>query len=66
MTYAIEKNIKEKLVKTFSYLGLVYAVTGWLNDVFLNWTDSVLLSHYSEFTESPLRRIRILKKELRY
>jgi polyferredoxin len=49
MIYGKTTNLKEKLVQILSYLGLIYAVTGWLNEVLLNWTDSVLLSHYSEY-----------------
>ena len=36
-------------IKVLSYLGLFYAVIGWLNEVFLHWTSSLLLSHYSEY-----------------
>lgn len=36
-------------IKILSYLGLVYAVIGWLNEVLFQWTSSVLLSHYSEY-----------------
>jgi polyferredoxin len=32
-----------------SYLGLTYAVVGWLNEVVFHWSNSVLLSHYSEY-----------------
>jgi ferredoxin len=49
MAHGITNNLKEKLVQILSYLGLVYAVSGWLNEILLNWTDSVLLSHYSEY-----------------
>jgi polyferredoxin len=38
-----------RTIRLLSYLGLVYAVVGWLNEVFLHWTDNVLLSHYSEY-----------------
>jgi glutamate synthase (NADPH/NADH) small chain len=38
-----------RTVRLLSYLGLVYAVVGWLNEVLLHWTDSVFLSHYSEY-----------------
>ena len=37
------------LVRLLSYLGLIYSVLGWLNEVFFRWTDSILLSHYSEY-----------------
>jgi polyferredoxin len=37
------------LLKVLSYLGLVYAVLGWLNEVWLHWTGSIFLSHYSEY-----------------
>jgi polyferredoxin len=40
---------KTKIVKTLSYLGLVYAIMGWLNEILLHWTNSVFLSHYSEY-----------------
>lgn len=43
------KEEKTKLVKTLSYIGLIYAVAGWLNEVFFDWTSSVLLSHYSQY-----------------
>ena len=43
-----DRKNKIKIVKTLSYMGLVYAVLGWLNEVWLHWTDSILLSHYSE------------------
>jgi polyferredoxin len=36
-------------IKVLSYLGLVYAVIGWLNEVLFQWTSSPLLSHYSEY-----------------
>ncbi|NOX34912.1 MAG: 4Fe-4S binding protein [Deltaproteobacteria bacterium] len=45
------QKIKEKklIIKTLSYLGLVYAILGWLNEVWFHWTDNVFLSHYSEY-----------------
>jgi len=36
-------------IKILSYMGLVYAVVGWLNEVLFHWTASVFLSHYSEY-----------------
>ena len=36
-------------IKVFSYLGLVYAVVGWLNEVMFQWTTNPMLSHYSEY-----------------
>jgi len=36
-------------IKILSYLGLIYAVIGWLNEVLFKWTSSPLLSHYSEY-----------------
>jgi glutamate synthase (NADPH/NADH) small chain len=36
-------------IKVLSYMGLVYAVVGWLNEVLFRWTTSVFLSHYSEY-----------------
>lgn len=42
-----EKN--QLLIKTLSFAGLLYAILGWLNEVHFHWTDSVLLSHYSEY-----------------
>ncbi len=36
-------------IKILSYMGLVYAVVGWLNEVLFQWTSSPLLSHYSEY-----------------
>ncbi|MBW1944553.1 MAG: 4Fe-4S binding protein [Deltaproteobacteria bacterium] len=48
--YSIQnKKRKTTVIKALSYLGLVYAVLGWLNEVFLHWTNSLLLSHYSEY-----------------
>jgi glutamate synthase (NADPH/NADH) small chain len=38
-----------RTIRLLSYLGLVYAVAGWLNEALLHWTDNVLLSHYSEY-----------------
>jgi ferredoxin len=49
MSDYISKSVKKKLIQIFSYLGLVYAATGWFNEVFFHWTDSILLSHYSEY-----------------
>ncbi|RJX30527.1 MAG: 4Fe-4S binding protein [Desulfarculus sp.] len=43
------KAIRTRVVQVLSYLGLVYAVLGWLNEVWLHWADSVFLSHYSEY-----------------
>jgi len=43
------KNGKNQIVKILSYFGLVYAVLGWLNEVFFHWTNNILLSHYSEY-----------------
>lgn len=43
------KERKIKIIRTLSYLGLIYAVVGWLNEVLFHWSDSVLLSHYSEY-----------------
>lgn len=40
---------RTRIVKVLSYLGLVYAVLGWFNEVLLHWTKSILLSHYSEY-----------------
>ncbi len=40
---------KTHIIKTLSYLGLIYAILGWLNEVWLYWINSVLLSHYSEY-----------------
>ena len=45
----IQNKNKTKIVKTLSYLGLVYAIIGWLNEILLHWTNSVFLSHYSEY-----------------
>ncbi|MGD9041136.1 MAG: 4Fe-4S binding protein, partial [Desulfobacteraceae bacterium] len=45
-----EKERKTTIVKALSYMGLVYAVVGWLNEVWLHWTTHLLLSHYSEYT----------------
>jgi hypothetical protein len=36
-------------IKVLSYMGLLYAFVGWLNEVLLQWTSSLLLSHYSEY-----------------
>ena len=36
-------------IKVLSYMGLVYAVVGWLNEVLFQWTANVFLSHYSEY-----------------
>lgn len=41
--------MKTKIIKTLSYVGLIYAILGWLNEVFFHWTDNILLSHYSEY-----------------
>ena len=43
------KNGKNQIVKILSYFGLVYAVLGWLNEMFFHWTNNILLSHYSEY-----------------
>ncbi len=40
---------KIKIIKILSYLGLTYAVVGWLNEILFHWSNSVLLSHYSEY-----------------
>lgn len=40
---------KKTIIKILSYMALVYAVAGWLNEVLLQWTNSLLLSHYSEY-----------------
>jgi polyferredoxin len=40
---------KTFIIRTLSYSGLIYAVSGWLNEVWLHWTDNILLSHYSEY-----------------
>lgn len=37
------------MVQVAGYLGLVHAVAGWLNEVWLQWTDSIFLSHDSEY-----------------
>lgn len=44
-----DKKRKSVIIKALSYIGLIYAVLGWLNEVLLHWTGSVLLSHYSEY-----------------
>jgi glutamate synthase (NADPH/NADH) small chain len=44
-----EKERKTTIIKALSYMGLLYAVAGWLNEVLFHWTNSVLLSHYSEY-----------------
>jgi glutamate synthase (NADPH/NADH) small chain len=36
-------------IKVLSYMGLLYAVVGWLNEVLFQWTSSPLLSHYAEY-----------------
>jgi ferredoxin len=36
-------------IRILSYMGLVYAVVGWLNEVLFQWISSPLLSHYSEY-----------------
>ena len=40
---------KGSTIKVLSYLGLVYAVIGWLNEVLFQRISSPLLSHYSEY-----------------
>jgi glutamate synthase (NADPH/NADH) small chain len=44
-----EKDRKTTIIKALSYMGLVYAVIGWLNEVWLHGTTHLLLSHYSEY-----------------
>jgi polyferredoxin len=41
-------NRKTAIVKGISYAGVIYAVVGWVSEVF-HWTDSALLSHNSEY-----------------
>ncbi len=51
-TLHFKQDIKErkiKIVRTLSYLGLIYAVVGWLNETLFHWSSSILLSHYSEY-----------------
>jgi glutamate synthase (NADPH/NADH) small chain len=43
------KKRKIKIIRILSYLGLIYAVVGWLNEAMFHWSGSVLLSHYSEY-----------------
>jgi len=43
------KKGKNQIVKILSYFGLVYAVLGWFNEVLFHWTNTILLSHYSEY-----------------
>jgi hypothetical protein len=40
---------KIKIIRILSYLGLIYAVVGWLDEVLFHWSNSILLSHYSEY-----------------
>jgi len=37
------------IIKVLSYMGLLYAIIGWLNETLFHWTASVFLSHYSEY-----------------
>ena len=45
----IKSNPKQKIIQLVSYAGLLYALTGWLNEVALHWVESLWLSHYSEY-----------------
>jgi glutamate synthase (NADPH) small chain len=49
MSKSATTEARQRLVRILSYLGLVYAVLGWLNEAWLHWTDSIFLSHYSEY-----------------